>query len=105
MIDRTGFRQPVSDSLGQNLRAEIRRLILESKDTQDNPARSMEFGQRAFFLAEEGGRDYEAELANGLRQRGVLSSLISDYNAALTDDALYYHAKRAGSTILGNIFP
>jgi len=72
-------------------RAEIRRWIKESEDAQDNPLAAMELCQRAVRLAEEAGPGYELELADSLRQHGVLSSLLTDYETALSDYAQVYH--------------
>jgi tetratricopeptide (TPR) repeat protein len=89
----------------QDLRAEIRRLIQESEAAQDAPAQAMEICQRAVFLAERAGPDFEIELADSLRQRGILYSLISDYDAALKDYAQTYmiydgHGDQKGIAIL-----
>ena len=45
----------------------------------------MEFCQRAVTLAEQGGPDTTVEMADCLRQRGVLCGVISNYEAALND--------------------
>ena len=95
MMNRHGVQPPEPENQSADPRAEIRRLIALSEETQDDPIRSLEICQRAVILAEQAGPDFALELGDSLCQRGILASRLSNYDAALNDYTQAYQIYEA----------